>query len=239
MAPTASGSALPIYLQISETLIRDIAAGRLSDGSRLAPERDLARRFGVAVGTLRKALADLEERGLLDRRQGSGNYVRAAPTPQGIYAFFRLEKLDGGGLPGARVLSVDRLRKPATLPSFGVSIDAHRIRRLRTLDGTAAALEEIWLDASFAERLAPEALSDSLYLVYRDALGLIVTGYEDRIGLGPCPAWAPADFGPRAGSPCGLVERRSHGRGFGVAEVSQTWFDGNVARYVARMKEDT
>ncbi|MDO5528339.1 MAG: GntR family transcriptional regulator, partial [Paracoccus sp. (in: a-proteobacteria)] len=108
---------LPIYLRIAETLSRDIASGRLQDGARLPPERDMAADIGASVGTLRKALAELEARGLLTRRQGSGNYIRASAQPQGIYALFRLERIDGGGgLPTAQVQSVDRLPKPSDLP---------------------------------------------------------------------------------------------------------------------------
>ena len=59
--------ALPIYQQVSELLIREIAAGRLLDGQRLPPERAMAAEHGVTVRTLRKALAELTRRGLLDR----------------------------------------------------------------------------------------------------------------------------------------------------------------------------
>ena len=87
----AKTSALPKFIQLSEMLIREIAAGHLADGSRLPPEREMADDLGVAVGTLRKALADVEAKGLLDRVQGSGNYVRHRPAVESVYAFFRLE----------------------------------------------------------------------------------------------------------------------------------------------------
>ncbi|MFT7108347.1 MAG: GntR family transcriptional regulator, partial [Yoonia sp.] len=103
----AKTSALPKFIQLSEMLIREIAAGHLTDGARLPPERDMADDLGVAVGTLRKALADVEAKGLLDRVQGSGNYVRHRPAVDSVYAFFRLELLKGGGLPTAKVLHVD------------------------------------------------------------------------------------------------------------------------------------
>ncbi len=61
-----------MYLQIAETLVRDIAAGTLIDGEKLPPERDMAKDLGIAVGTLRKTLSELESRGLLERIQGSG-----------------------------------------------------------------------------------------------------------------------------------------------------------------------
>jgi DNA-binding transcriptional regulator YhcF (GntR family) len=117
--------ALPLYQQISELLIRDIAAGRLADGARLPLEREMAASLGITVGTLRRALADLGDKGLLDRVQGSGNHIRHQPAPASVYALFRLELTEGGGLPTAQVLVVDRVAKPDGLPPFGL---AHVVR---------------------------------------------------------------------------------------------------------------
>lgn len=230
-----SGS-LPLHQQIAEFLIRDIAAGRLVDGAKLPTEREMAAGLGIAVGTLRKALAALEGKGLLERVQGSGNYIRARAEVESVYAFFRLELPEGGGLPTAEVLSVALLAKPADLPEFGRSAQAHRIRRLRRVSGVAAAVEEIWLDASYAERIAAEDLSESLYLFYRDRLGLWVQRAEDRIGLGRVPGWAPEGFGLAPGAPAPLVERVSWARDGARAELSRSWFDPGVVRYVARLK---
>lgn len=232
--PDATG-ALPRYQQISELLIRDIAAGRLPDGARLPPERDLAAELGVAVGTLRKALAELEAKGLLARVQGSGNYVRARRDVDSIYALFRLERVGGGGLPTAEVLSVARRPKPDDLPPFGTHREAHRIRRLRHLSGVPAAVEEIWLDAAYAEHLAAEDLLQSLYLHYRRAFGLWILRVEDQVGVAPVPEWAPPAFPMRPGTPAGHVVRIGWSQHNERAEVSQTWFDPATVRYVARL----
>ncbi|SLN20282.1 GntR family transcriptional regulator [Roseisalinus antarcticus] len=229
------GQALPRYVQIAEMLIRDIGAGRLADGVRLPPERAMAEQLDVSVGTLRKALDRLAEAGLLDRVQGSGNYVRARQAGRAVYAFFRLERPDGGGLPTAEVLSVDRVAKPATLPEFGESAEAHRIRRLRRLDGVPVALEEIWLDGARAEVLSPAALSESLYLHYREALDLVIGRVEDRVGIGKAPRWGPAGIGPAAGETCGQVDRLSWSQDGERVEASATWFDNEKCRYVSRM----
>ncbi len=69
---------LPLHVEISEMLAREIQAGILFEGTKLAPERAMAESLRVSVGTLRKALLDLEEKGLLERIHGSGNYVRSA-----------------------------------------------------------------------------------------------------------------------------------------------------------------
>lgn len=229
-------SSLPLYIQISEMLIREVNAGRYLDGARLPPEREMAAGLGISVGTLRKALADLTAKGMLERVQGSGNYIRAQADTKSVYAFFRVELLRGGGLPTAEALEVTRLAKPADLPEFGTSPDAHRIRRLRKLDDRPAVLEEIWLDASFAEKIAVGDLSESLYHYYRHRLGLWITRAEDQLRLGDVPDWAPQDFGRPQGSACLLADRISWDQDGAPVEASRSWIDTNVARYVTRLK---
>jgi len=231
-----SPGSLPLYVQISEMLIRDIAAGRLADGTRLPPERDMAVQLGISVGTLRRALADLAEKGLVARIQGSGNYIRQQPAPASVYALFRLELVEGGGLPTAEVLDVARLAKPADLPDFGSATDAWRIRRLRRLSGVAAAVEEIFLDAAHASELRAEALSESLYLYYRDVLGLWIQRAEDRIDQGTLPGWAPPAFPCPAGATLPRITRISWAQDNTRAEVSRTWYDPARVQYVARLK---
>lgn len=231
-----TAGSLPIYLQITELLIRDIAAGRLIDGEKLPPEREMAENLGIAVGTLRKALSELQARGMLERVQGSGNYIRAVSDPKSVYAMFRLELLEGGGLPTAEVLDVARIRKPDGLPQFGTSADAHRIRRLRRLSGKPAAIEEIWLDGSYVDRIEREDLSESLYLYYRTRIGLWIVRAEDRIGLDVVPDWAPKAFRPLPGAAAVHVLRISEDQEGRRAEISRTWLDHEVARYVSRLK---
>jgi GntR family transcriptional regulator len=232
----AHPGSLPLYQQIAELLIRDIAAGRLIDGERLPPERDMALSMGIAVGTLRQALKSLTEKGLLDRVQGSGNYIRAKADAASVYALFRLERVEGGGLPTARVLSVDRMAKDPALPRFGAHADGHRIRRLRFLSGHVAAVEEIWLDGAEADRIAAGDLSESLYLFYRQHLGIWIARAEDSIGQGVLPDWAPPEFPHPPGTPLPLITRISWAQDGRSVEASLTWYDPETVRYVARLK---
>jgi GntR family transcriptional regulator len=232
----AAPGSLPLYMQISELLIRDIAAGRLIDGEKLPPERDMAAQLGIAVGTLRQALKDLTAKGMLTRLQGSGNYICAKADPASVYALLRIELATGGGLPTAQVLSVDLLPKDPRLPAFGTSDMGHRIRRLRFLSGQVAAVEEIWLDASYIPQIAISDLSESLYLYYRQRLGLWIARAEDSIGMGPLPDWTPAKFPHPSGKDVPLITRISQNQTGQSAEASWTWYDPNTVRYVARLK---
>ncbi|MFZ3583653.1 GntR family transcriptional regulator [Loktanella sp. DJP18] len=230
-----ASATLPKYIQISERLIRDIAAGHLADGARLPPEREMACNLGLSVGTLRKALAVLADKGLLVRVQGSGNYIRHVAGVSSVYGFLQLERRGGGGLPTAQVLTVDRLPKPRDAPVFGPDTHGWRIRRLRRLDATPVAVEEIWLDAARAANLTADDLSESLYLHYRDRLGLVIAAVEDRVGQRAVPDWAPADFPPPVGVPCAHVTRLGRDGDGARVEFSRTWFDADRARYISRM----
>jgi len=228
--------ALPLFLQISELLIRDIAAGRLLDGEKLPPEREMAAQMGIAVGTLRQSLKELTAKGMLVRVQGSGNYIRAQTGADSVYALLRIELASGGGLPTARVLSVDHLPKDPALPAFGRADTGHRIRRLRYLSGIVAAVEEIWLDASYAPTIQIGDLSESLYLFYRQNLRLWISRAEDRIGMGPLPEWAPPEFPHATGMPLPQITRLGYDQSGRAAEASWTWYDPENVRYVARLR---
>ncbi|MGA8516384.1 MAG: GntR family transcriptional regulator, partial [Burkholderiaceae bacterium] len=123
LIPAASAT-LPLYIQISELLTREIAAGRWTQGDRLPSEAQMSHQLGVAVGTLRKALTELDARGLLERRQGSGTYIRSntrvdnQSKSKSVYEFFRLELARGGGLPTALVMDFQKMKRPAFVPPF-------------------------------------------------------------------------------------------------------------------------
>lgn len=233
--PLQPSNALPLYVQISELLIRDIAAGRLLDGERLPPERDMAEELGISIGTLRKALADLTDKGLLERIQGSGNYIRQGGTGDSVYAMFRLELLSGGGLPRADILDMQRVAKPEDMPAFGTSRQGTRFRRLRYLNDTIIAVEEIWLDgdAGFVKR---DLLSDSLYRYYQKHLGFWIVRAEDRVTIAEVPEWAPGAFSKAPGTLTGYIERFSWADKPEPVEFSRTWFDTDRAHYVQRLK---
>ncbi|PIB25641.1 GntR family transcriptional regulator [Amylibacter kogurei] len=234
-SPDQNPNDLPKYVQISELLIRDIAAGRLLDGERLPPERDMAENLHTSVGTLRKSLKILEQKGMLQRIHGSGNYIRHGVKDDSYYAMFRIELLDGGGLPRADVLDVSIMDKPDDLPQFGTSPRGSRVRRLRYLNDTIIAVEEIWLDAG-AGLVDKNALSDSLYHYYQKKLGFWIHRAEDRVTIANVPDWAPEKFTLCAGATTAFIERFSWSDAPAPIEYSRTWFDTTRAHYVQRLK---
>ncbi|MDP6166894.1 MAG: GntR family transcriptional regulator [Gammaproteobacteria bacterium] len=226
---------LPVYLQISEVLIREIAAGHLVDGQRLPPEKQLAKQYQITVSTLRKALLELEKKGLLIRVHGSGNYIKACAQIDSVYSMFRLELHHGGGLPSADVIDIEEVEKPRGMVKFGTSHSATRIRRLRFLDKLPVAIEEIWLDRD-AGQVDKDKISESLYRYYKMYLGFWIDQVEDRVSIAEVPTWALAELGKKPTEMVGFVERFGTAGDLGTIEYSRTWFNTDRAFYVQRLQ---
>lgn len=230
---------LPVYLQIAELLARQIKAGYWRQGERLPTEAELAHTLSVAVGTLRKSLALLEEQGVLERIQGSGTYVKNAGGSRQIYELFRLELTTGPGLPTASIVEVLAMPRPPHVPVLGEAPQAlvWRVRRQRFLSQVPVALEEIWFQAESLQSLSAQELGDSMYLFYQQRFGVWIARVEDRLAAAPAPDWAGPPCALAPGACAGFIERLSWTATNVLAEYSQTWFDPGVCRYSSRLSQ--
>jgi GntR family transcriptional regulator len=167
----AHGDDLP-YVQVLRRLEADIATGRLAHGERLASERDLGARLGVARNTLRRALDDLEARGLVASQGRRGWVVTASLTervegPQGL--------TDWAGRHGFAVSSVVRSsRVRASVEGEAIRLriaprtPVFELERIRLLDGLPISLDRSILHPRLTEVLAGVDFSSaSLYATLR------------------------------------------------------------------------
>ncbi|MBO9436824.1 phosphonate metabolism transcriptional regulator PhnF [Ruegeria sp. R13_0] len=101
-------SKTPIWKSIALSLTSDISEGRFGTGDRLPTEAQLAATHGVNRHTVRRALAELAEQGLVQPRRGAGVFVTARPTDYPIGKRVRYHKSisASGKIPGKRILSL-------------------------------------------------------------------------------------------------------------------------------------
>jgi GntR family transcriptional regulator len=180
-------------------------------GDRLPAERALARQLGVAVGTLRKALARLAAEGLLARHHGSGNYVAEAAAamagpPSGLRTL-------SGALLSASVIGEGEGAPPAQV-SIAAPGPLRWQRLLYRAAGLAVAVEARWAAAT-AE--APARI-------------------DDRVGLSRLPGWAPPALAAGAGGWAGHVHREGSNAAGALLEMAELWFDPGRVRYHARLR---
>ena len=85
----------PLYVQIKQHILGDIRKGVWKPGEKLPTELDLAERFGVSVGTVRRAMGGLEDEGIISRREGSGTFVRTYKGTGSRNPFHIISGMDG------------------------------------------------------------------------------------------------------------------------------------------------
>lgn len=72
-------SLVPLYVQAADYITAQIASGKLTVGARLPAERDLADQWGIAYQTVRRAMRELRERGLVTSVIGKGTFITGKP----------------------------------------------------------------------------------------------------------------------------------------------------------------
>jgi len=164
---------LPIYLRLQDELSGRIASQEWRAGEAIPSESELAGRYRVSVGTLRKALDLLVAEGQLERIQGKGTFVRRPRFDSSLFRFFRFQNQAGERrIPRGRVLGVEVISPPAAVASrlnLAAGAQAIHLDRLRLMDAVPLLVESIWLPqdrfAALAE-LRPEQFGDLLYPLY-------------------------------------------------------------------------
>jgi len=224
------------YGALAAALKARILAGEWPPGSAMPAEQTLAAEHGVALGTLRQALALLVEQGLVDRLHGKGTFVRAGLSGAPMLRFFRFG--DGSGqVPASRIASRKVLPAPAVVSralGCGPGDAALRLRRLRSLDGVPRLVEEIWLPLPRCAALQdgdPAAWGDLLYPHLAAACGVHVHRAVDEIGFGQLGAADARALELPTGHPCATVRRQAFDLAGHCVEFRITRGDAHAFQY--------
>jgi GntR family transcriptional regulator len=206
----------PLYRQIKVLLTRSLTLGEWKPGEPIPSETDLAARFKVSQGTVRKAVDELATENLLVRRQGKGTFVATHAEEQTQYRFLRLTADDGTeGRLQRRLLDCRRLRASAELarPLQCRSGDALvEVRRLLLAGEQPVVLDEILLPGALFRGLTPERLQGfkgPMYRMFEAEFGVRMIRAEEKIRAVAASAEQAATLGVAPGAPLLLVERLS------------------------------
>lgn len=177
--------AQPLYKTVCETIIGRISNGELKPGVMLPSETDLGREMGVSQGTARKALIELEQRGIVERQQGRGTVVKVHTPEYSLFHFFRMQKLDGTR-DAPSLVSENVRERPATAYERKVLTGAPdtvvEIERVRSLSGVKAVYELQALPQPLFPGLAEmERLPNTLYDFYQDKYSCLIMRADEEI----------------------------------------------------------
>jgi GntR family transcriptional regulator len=235
--PTAPAFS-PLYQQIKALMTRELQVGVWRPGDAIPSELELAARFKVSQGTVRKAIDELATENLLVRRQGRGTFVATHAEATTQFRFLRLTPDDGvSGGTQRRFIDCKRLRAPADVArALGLrSGDAAiEIRRVLSLKGAPVVFDAIWLPAVLFKGLTGERLSayrGPMYGLFESEFGVRMIRAEEKIRAVAADAEAAEVLGLVPGAPVLSVERLAYTYGDKPVELRRGLYDTAAHHY--------
>ncbi|MCG6873774.1 MAG: GntR family transcriptional regulator [Betaproteobacteria bacterium] len=213
-APNTVPTFQPLYRQIKDLLVRSLDGGAWKPGQAIPSELELAGRFGVSQGTVRKAVDELAAENMLVRRQGKGTFVATHGEPRQNFRFLRL--MPNQGEPAqyeSRASECRRARAGVDVARFldlkpgdGVIF----IRRVLFFGGEPTVVEEITLPALPFKGLTAAKLAahrGSIYHLYETEFGTQMIRADEKLRAVAADAATAGALGLAKGTPLLSVER--------------------------------
>lgn len=218
--PEATAPAFsPLYQQIKGLILQSLQSGEWKPGEAIPSEMELAARFRVSQGTVRKAIDELAAGNLVVRRQGKGTFVATHAEQQVQYRFLRLvpDTGDAGSEGPAQrdILECRRVRASAEMARLLAlrSGDAMaQVRRVLSFGGTPTILEDLWLPGAPFKGLSTERLSawrGPTYAMFELEFGVRMVRAQEKIRAVAADAQQAALLKVARGTPLLSVERIS------------------------------
>jgi GntR family transcriptional regulator len=224
----------PLYDQVRSRLIEGISAGEWRAGEAVPTESDLARSFGVAIGTIRKAVDSLVAERALVRRQGKGTFVTAHDSGQLLFHFFHIVARDGvKAYPEVSTVAFDRGRANAAEASaLAIARDDKviRIRNVLSLQGRPVGVDDIALATELFRGLSEKILvsrQNTIYHLFQSRYGINVLRTDERLRAVLANGDVAQLLGVGAGAP--LLE---------IRRVALTFRDRPVELRISRVNTD-
>jgi GntR family transcriptional regulator len=241
-AAPASPTFSPLYEQIKTLLMQSLESGEWKPGELIPSELELAARFKVSQGTVRKAVDELASEHLLIRRQGKGTFVATHQEARVQFRFLRLRPDEGEPTqPESRVLECRRARPPAEIGrqlELKTGEAAVVVRRLLLFEGQPTLLDEIWLPGQQFRGLSAERLADykgPMYALFEQEFGVRMIRAEERLRAVAADAALAESLGLAVGAPLLLVERTSYSYADRAVEVRRGWYHTEHHHYLNQL----
>ncbi len=206
------------YQQLRDEFALKIANQDWRPGEAIPAQDDLAKTYGLAIGTVRKAIDVLVAEGMLERFQGRGTFVRRAKFDGSLFRFFRFQTRSGERkIPTSHILNRETVEAPpsviAALRLKG-RVKVIHMSRLRVIEEEPLLVEDIWLPyekfANFMS-LSIEQIGDLLYPAYEEHCGQVVASASETLTVEGVNHADAKQLRLRLGTPIVVIERVAFG----------------------------
>jgi GntR family transcriptional regulator len=190
-SPSVTPAFSPLYQQIKVLMLQSLQNGEWKPSAAIPSEQELAGRFKVSQGTVRKAIDELAAENLLVRRQGKGTFVATHAERHVQYRFLRLFPDSGTptseGPAQRKIIDCKRLRATADVARALALRPADavlQVRRVLSFAGVPTILEDLWLPGAPFKGLTAERLTEysgPMYALFETEFGVRMVRAEEKI----------------------------------------------------------
>ncbi len=229
-----------LYQEVKRKLIADIASGAVQPGGALPNERALATRFGVSIGTIRRAVEELVAEHILLRQQGRGTFVGRLDQERFMFQFFNIAGRDGQReFPRVELRAFAKSRasaEEARRLGLATAAPVLRIDNVLWLQQRPVIHDHIVLDAQLFAGLTRQRLGQrngTIYELYQTDFGVTVVDAEERVRAEPLNPRSAALLGLAEGSAVLRIDRVARSFAQKPAEFRVSMVDSRDFDYVA------
>jgi len=206
--------ATPLYKELKRQMMAALVDGEWRPAEAIPAERRLSERFGVSIGTVRKAIDELVAENILIRQQGRGTYVASHNRDRLLFYFFHVVPESGAKqYPEVRLAAfgkgkADRAQADALGIAAGEAV--LRIRNLLSLGGGPLIVDDITLAVARFPGLTERQFRDrpsTIYNLFQEAFGISVVKTRERLRATLADADSAQQLGVTRGSPLLQIRR--------------------------------
>ena len=214
---TATPAFSPLYQQIKGLILQSLQSGEWKPGEAIPSEMDLAARYRVSQGTVRKAIDELATDNLVVRRQGKGTFVATHAEQHVQFRFLKL--VPDTGSPGSEgpaerhIVDCKKTRASADIAralSLKTGDAVLQAQRVLSFAGVPTILEDIWLPAAPFKGLTAERLAEyhgPMYALFETEFNVRMVRAEEKIRAEPAVNGREQLLKVEHGTPLLSVER--------------------------------
>ncbi|MRD47771.1 GntR family transcriptional regulator [Caenimonas koreensis] len=216
-AAQATPAFSPLYQQIKSLILQSLETGEWKPGEAIPSEMDLAARYRVSQGTVRKAIDELAADNLVVRRQGKGTFVATHSEQHVQYRFLKLMPDSGDrddeGPAQRTVLECKRVRASAEVAralALRTADSVVQVRRVLSFSEVPTIVEDLWLPGNAFKGLTADQVAGyhgPTYAMFEVEFGVRMVRAEERIRAVAADSTIAALLGVAPGTPLLSVER--------------------------------
>jgi len=204
-------STRPLYLQVKDMLVQRIIGGTWKPGAAIPNEIELSRELGISVGTVRKALDEMEGERLILRRQGRGTFVIDQTSDECANRFSNIRDAEGSRISGdiqrCELISASANEDEARMLNLIAGEPVFRINRVRTNKGAPFMVEQSTMPQSGFAGLTQEAALSPSIVVLAQNYRILLTRAEEKVSVTTASIDVAANLKVAEGTPLLKLDR--------------------------------